>query len=444
MGKLIRILCLLVAIGFAAAPAYARDIGLSEVVREALTSNPDVTEARNQWMARREEVRQAQGGFLPSVDLNAGIGYEKTDSPTTRAARGESNDLTRKELGLSVTQMLFDGWGTRSEVDRQQARTDSAAARLLSVGESTAMQAVQAYVDLGRRQSLRGISVESLQIHKRIEDQIRLRSEAGVGRRADYDQVLSRVALAEVNLVSADVNLLDAQTVFQRVIGRPPSEQALSPEALDAAVLPGSLEQALEIARANNPVLRTAAADIEAARAQHEAAKQFDYPRFDLELGGNLNDNIGGTEGHVDDVSAMVRMRYNLFRGGTDTARKQATAHNINEAKDVRDRSLRQLEESIRLAWAAYKATESQLPLLIRRVDAALATRNAYEKQFNIGQRTLLDLLNSENEVLQARQAVVETRADMLLAQYRVLEAMGALIDHVGVGDALATTGNDG
>lgn len=411
--------------------------GLAQVVSEALSSNPDVAEARSQWLARRAEVRQAEGGYLPSVDLNAGIGYERTDSPTTRAVDGGANDLTRKELGLNVRQMLFDGWGTRSEVARQQARTDSAAARLLAVGEATAMKAVEAYIDLQRYQALRGISAESLDIHRRIEDQIRLRSEAGVGRRADYDQVRSRVALAEVNLVAADVNLLDARTTFQRVVGRLPADgQAPAARAPDG--LPGSLEQALQMAQAGNPVLQVAAADVEAARAQHEAARQFDYPRFDLELGGNLNDDLDGTEGRVDDVSAMIRMRYNLFRGGSDAARKRATAYNINEAQDIRDRSVRQLEESVRLTWAAYQATSAQLPLLEQQVEAARATRNAYEKQFNIGERTLLDLLNSENEVLQARQSVVATGADRVLAQYRLLEATGMLIDRLGAAQALA------
>ncbi|MDJ0740243.1 MAG: TolC family outer membrane protein [Gammaproteobacteria bacterium] len=429
-------LCLgLAVLGAPSAAAATRD--LAAVVGSALSSNPDVAEARNQWRARRAEVRQAEGGFLPSVDLNAGIGYEYTDSPTTRAADNDSNELTRKELGLNVRQMLFDGHGTRNEVDRQRARTTSAAARLLAVGESTAMRTVEAYADLQRFATLRDISAESLQIHRRIEDQIRLRSEAGVGRRADFDQVTSRVALAEVNMLAADVNLRDAETTFQRVVGELPGGP-YAPAASAATALPASLEQALDTARRDNPLVAVAAADIDAAKAQHQAAKQFDYPRFDLELGGNLNDDIAGTEGHVDDMSAMIRMRYNLYRGGSDSARKQATAHNINEAKDVRDRTLRQLEESLRLAWAANEATARQLPLLERQVVAARATRDAYEKQFNIGQRTLLDLLNSENEVLQARQSVVQARTDNLLAQYRILEATGALIDHLGVGEALA------
>ena len=417
--------------------ALAAESDLSQVVGDALTSNPDVAEARNQWLARREEIRFAQGSFLPSVDLNAGIGYEYTDSPTTRAVVSGSNELTRKELGLSVRQLLFDGWGTKNEVDRQRARTDSAAARLLAVGESTAMRSVSAFVDLQRFQDLRGIAQESLDTHLRIEDQIRLRSESGVGRRADFDQVKSRVALARVNLVAADVNLRDAKTTFERVVGYLPVQTyAAAEDASDA--LPASLERALEIARADNPVLQVAEADIQAAVAQHAAARQFDYPRFDLELGGNMNDDLDGTEGRVDDLSAMVRMRYNLYRGGSDSARKRTTAHNINESKDVRDRSVRQLTESVRLAWAALDATAAQLPLLERQVGSAKATREAYIKQFKIGERTLLDLLNSETEVFQARQSVVDTRAENLLAQYRLLEAMGALIDRFGVAERLA------
>ena len=143
---ILTLLATLVATG----PVQATGGDLAGVVRETLSTNPDVAEARDRWLARREEVRAAEGGFLPSLDLNAGIGYEYTDSPSTRVRDDDSNELTRTELGLAARQMLFDGWGTRSEVSRQQARADSAAAQLLSVGDSTAMKAAKAYVDLQR------------------------------------------------------------------------------------------------------------------------------------------------------------------------------------------------------------------------------------------------------------------------------------------------------
>jgi adhesin transport system outer membrane protein len=423
---------------FGGTSAIAAQASLVDVVSATLATHPDIAEARNAWLARREEVNRAEAGYRPEVDLNAGIGYEYTDSPGTRAAGNDNSELTRKELGLNIRQMLFDGWGTDSEVARQRARTESAAARLLAVGESTVMDVTEAYLDLQRYASLSTIADESLLIHRRIEDQIRLRSEAGVGSRADYDQVESRVALAEVNKLAAEVNLRDARTTFQRVVGALPAD-SYAPVTLATEALPPTLETALETARTDNPLVAVAAADIAAAQAQHEAARQFDYPRFDLEVGGNLQDDIDGVEGRNNDLSAMIRMRYNLYRGGADSARKRETAYNVNEAKDVRDRTLRQLEESLRLAWAAQDATAKQLPLLRRQVDAARATRDAYAKQFNIGQRTLLDLLNAENEVQQARQSVVETETDNLLARFRILEATGALIDALGVGEALAS-----
>ena len=410
---------------------------LAEVVAQTLASNPDVAEARSLLQARQEEVERARAGFRPSVDLSAGYGYEYTDSPATRGGGIASEELARKEFGVNASQMLFDGWGTQSELERQQSRRDSAAARLRGVSELVARQASEAYLDLLRYRELAALSVNNLEVHLRIQDQIRLRSEAGVGRRADLEQVNSRVALARANLVAAQVNLTDAETTYLRVVGVLPKGEMVQP-LIEGDGLPANLEEALVLARARNPLVDTADADVSAAMAQHRASKQFNYPRFDLEVGGNFNDDIDGRPGYSNDLAAMLRMRFNLYRGGADAARIRETAFNVNESKEVRNRTLRQLEESLRLAWAAFDATSAQVPLLQQQVMAALATRDAYAQQFNLGQRTLLDLLNSENEVLQGRQSVVNAEVDRLLAHFRILETLGILVKHLGLSDALA------
>jgi len=409
---------------------------LAEAVAQSLVSNPDIAEVKSQWEARREEVKRALAGYRPTLDLNAGIGKEYTNSPSSRARGRGSVDLTRKEFGLNATQMLFDGWGTSNEVSRQRARLQSAAARVREEAESLAMRTSESFVDVLRFRELDALATNNLQVHLRIQDQIRLRSEAGVGRRADFDQVNSRVALAKANKVAAEVNVTDAETTYRRVVGIAPTGNLRTPTLADKELPPG-LAPAIEVARSANPVLARAEADIEAAKARNAAARQFNYPRFDLEVRGNANDNIDGDRGYNNDLTTMVRMRFNLYKGGADNARIRETAYNVNEAKDVRNRALRQLEESTRLAWSAYRATAAQLPLLRQRVIAAQATLLAYEKQFSIGQRTLLDVLNSENEALQARQEVVNTEADHLLAKYRILEAMGALLEHFAIAPPL-------
>jgi adhesin transport system outer membrane protein len=413
---------------FLSVAATVEAASLRDAVQTALASNPDVLEVAHARLARLEELQQARGGYYPSVDLTAGYGYEYTDDPGTRG-RGldDGEELWRQEAGIRAQQMLFDGFATHSEVARQTARVSSVDYRLQDAAQSTAVAAAAAYLDVLRYQEEVRLAEENLQVHQRILDQIRMRSDAGVGRRADLDQIRAREALAQTNVIAAQANLRDAVTTYNRVIGEDPGSELTMP-ALDSVRMPASLETALQDALDNHPALSQAEADVAAANAQREAARSAMYPRVDLELAGNHNADIDGTPGRADDYSVMLRMRYNLFSGGSDQARLRQTAHQVDEAKQVLDRSRRQVEEALRLAWAAFEATNRQLTLVEQQVKFGEATRDAYAKQFNIGQRTLLDLLNTENELFQARQTLAATRAELMAAKYRVLEATGGLL----------------
>ncbi len=407
-------------------PGHAAAIDLKQAVEQALLGSPEVLAGVQQRLSLDEQLNQADAGFLPNVDLTGGIGYERTDSPGTRAVDGDQ-ELLRRELGFLLRQMLFDGFTTKHEVDRQRARIVAKAQELLGVAHSTALKAIEAYFDLVRYRRTKWFAEDNLRTHKRIQDQVRLRSEAGVSRKSDLDQVNARVALAEASLISAEANVADAETTYLRVVGQEaPVELTVPDQSPDG--LPESLELALERAYANNPVLKSADADIEEAWAQNRVAQGDLYPRLDLEVAGNLNDNIDGVEGRNDDLSAMLRVRYNLYDGGSDRARIRQTAHEVNQAKEIRNRTRRELEESMRLAWSALKSTQRQLRYLDERVQFSEATRDAYLRQFNIGQRTLLDLLNTENDVFQARQSLINTRRDERVAHYRILADLGELL----------------
>jgi adhesin transport system outer membrane protein len=405
---------------------------LRDTVVRALNASPEVAEAANLHRARGEELEQARAGYRPSLDLLAGYGYEYTDSPGSRASGKDSVELGRGEFGLQARQPLFDGWATRNDVERQESRMASALANLDAVAEAVAARAAASYIDLLRFDRLKQLSGQSLEVHLRIQDQVRLRSDAGVGRKADLEQVNARVALAEANLVAAQVNVVDAQTAYRRAVGDMPP-QTLERPLPASDTLPSTLEEAVDLARTANPKVHVATADIAAAEARNRFARRANYPTLDLEVSANMNNDIDGISGYNNDLEAMLRLRYNLYRGGADAARIRETAYNVNEAREVRNLTYRQLEEEVRLAWAAYEATARQVPLLAAQERAAEATREAYEKQFNIGQRTLIDLLNSENEVLQARQSLVNAESDRLLAYYRLLQAMGATLDHFGL-----------
>ena len=130
---------------------------------------------------------------------------------------------------------------------------------------------------------------------------------------------------------------------------------------------------------------------------------------------------------------AMLKMRYNLYNGGSDVAKSRRAAYQINKSKDIRDRAHRMLEEGTRLSWSALTLSKKQKLFLQEHVDASARTVIAYEKQFKIGQRSLLDVLNTENELFEARKAYLTAEYDGILAKYRVLNATGLILSEMRV-----------
>jgi len=411
--------------GLLATPLTAQT--LTEAVQETLKSNPDILSNVQERLAVDQELRQARAGYLPSVNLNAGIGRERSDNASTAG----SISLTRREAGISLNQMLFDGFATPSEVDRQMARVNSRAHTVHGSAEDTALHAIEMYLNVLRRQELVAAARENLKAHERTHDQIKLRSDSGIGRRSDFEQTVGRLALARSNLLAEETNLKDAEANYRRVVGLAPDQ--LSMPELPESSLPASSDEALKIALANHPTLKSAEADVAATEAQHRAAKSTFYPRVDLELGATNNDDLDGVNGKDNDATAMLRLRYNLFSGGRDKARSEQTAYLINSAKDVRDRTQREVVESEQLSWNAYIVAKDQLEPQKTHVESSEQARDAYRKQFDIGQRTLLDVLDSENEVFVSRTAYLNGKYTVAYAQYRILASMGRLLETLNV-----------
>jgi adhesin transport system outer membrane protein len=412
-------------------PLWAGD--LTDTVRKAIVYNPDVLVTQDDRRAIEQNVREAKAGYLPRVDVNAGIGGEKSDNTSTLGATGRQGylGLHREESGIRITQMLFDGFFTRQEVARQTATLQAASYRVRAAAEDVGLRATQTYLDVLRRREQVELARDNLAAHQRVYDQIRMRSERGVGRVADTDQAAGRLALAKANLEAQLGNLRDAEIAYLRVVGEMPTEMT-APSAL-ADSLPGDLAALTAEARQTHPTLASAVADIDATVAQHEQARANDYPRFDLELGASHNSNIDGVRGADEDLIAMVRMNYNIYRGGADLARKRSTEQRISQARHIRDRAEHQVVEEAGLSWNDYQTAQTRLDLLRQHADSAKATRNAYLKQFNIGQRTLLDLLDTENERFVAELNYIDGKFRVLYAHYRIMASKGQLLGAMGV-----------
>ncbi|WP_281545677.1 TolC family outer membrane protein [Grimontia sp. SpTr1] len=423
-------------------PAAAAAQSLEQAVATALDTNPQIRQAFNRFKASEEQVNQANAGYYPTIDFDAGIGREWTESPSTRRDSvtygvDEEVELTRREIGVSLRQVLFSGFQTTNEVKRTEFEASAEQWTLYATAEDLALEVSRAYLEFLRAEQIVGLAQHNLESHQVIYDQVKQKTDSGLGSTADLSQVTGRLARAHSNLISAQNNLSDAKISYQRIVNRAPEDTRIP--VPDAVMLPTSLESAMEMAKAVHPTLRAAGNDIKAAKAQRAAAKGNYYPEVTFDLSASWDDNLDGNDGtslsggpdvggNNDEILAMVRVNYNLFSGGADKAREREAAYNINESKAVQLNAYRDIEEGTTLAWNARVFLKQQMQYLRQHVEAATETRNAYEDQFKLGQRTLIDVLDSENELFQARREYLTAEYDDLIAQYRLLNAIGQLL----------------
>lgn len=404
--------------------SFAHAMTLEEVIKHTLQTNPEMLASQYQTSAREAEVAQAKAGYLPELSVSAGFGRETREAPATGM---EKREMDRRELGLQARQTVFDGFATSAEVKRQKARLESGEYNRSATAERLGLQVAEVYLAVLRHAKLLDLARETLWEHQNIFDQMKLRQQSGVGSKADLDQIAARLALANANMVVAQTNLADAQTGFFRVTGLFPSLADMA-EPEPAGVLPGNRDDAIEQAVRAHPQLKSASADVEAARAQYKASGSQFWPRVTLEADKRWDENVGTIEGEDDDLVVAVRMTYDLYKGGANKSRRRQTAHLVEEAKSIRNNARRQVSQSMNLSWNAYEALTLQMPFLEQHVSAAKNTREAYIKQFNIGKRTLLDLLNTETEYVEARRALTNAQFDQLFARYRIFNAAGQLL----------------
>ena len=402
---------------------------LQEAVQVLLETNPELRAVSASRNINDEIVRQARADYFPRIDFEAGAGIQEFQDP-------DGAELDPRIYRLGLRQNLFTGFATKNNVRRTKAHVNASAYQVRDSANDTSLQAARAYLDVLLKEQVKGLADENLTIHKRILDQIKLRSGSGVSRKADLDQVESRLSLAEANVVNTQANLIDSKTAYQSVVGHVPQD-LVKPAAPDD-LMPATLEEAERMAVEQHPRLKSTNYDLEAREAQHDIAKAPYYPIFDLELDKVWNEelflnNVLGPAPDRESWLAMLRMRWNLFNGMKDNARKKETAYQINEAMEIRNNAYRQVIESVRLSWASYQAAVDRLGHLQNRVDSARNTAEAYGKQWNIGQRTLLDVLDSEAELINATEELYEAQTEKQLAQYRILDGLGKLVPALGL-----------
>lgn len=430
MKKVRTLVCLAVLSTLQIAPAAAAaPEALRDAVRKAVVTNPEVQARWHGFQAADADQETARAGYYPQVDVSASIGRERLTRPNAG-----TDDYTHRNATLSLNQMVYDGFFTKSEVARMGYAKLARYYELVDASEGAALEVVRAYGDVLRYRELVRLAKANYVEHKQISDQIGERAGAGVGRRVDLEQATGRLALAESNLLTEVSNLHDVSARYLRLVGEMPPE-ALGDfgDKLAAGPLPANASEALREAFNTSPALNAAVENVRAGQALVDSRRSAYHPRVDLQAYKAIDHNLDGVSGRSTDSVVQLVLNYNLFRGGADQARLRQAAEQLNQSRDLREKACRDLRQTLSIAYNDSQRLVEQLRYLDQHQLSIEKAREAYRRQFDIGQRTLLDLLDTENEYFQARRAYTNARYDQVIAQARTLNGLGKLMSALDV-----------
>ena len=420
----------------ALAPA-ASSKSLTEAVATAVAGHPEVLRDKALDRAAEQQIDQAFSRFYPTVDLEAATGYEWTNSPTTRgrAGRGPGDplhrDLWRSDSSGVARQLVFDGFGALNQVRLARAESRAASGLVYDISERIGIRTVQVFLDLLRNQEFVRIAEANVSAHEVIFAQIKDLTEAGRGVGSDVDQAESRLALARSALEQRRGELRQSRARYTEIVGVAP-EGLVRPEDptyQGAATMDTAIAEAMAI----NPAIRITTANHEARRKEIKTVRARFYPRLDIETFGSINHNQDGVLGPDSDFNARLRMRYNVLNGLGDLAAKRRVREEATAALEDDNETRRQVREEVRVAYQALVTARERLGHLAAHEAAEVRVLAGYKEQFELGRRSLLDLLDAQNELFQARLSLNDGDYRRLLAHYELMFTMGNLLQTLNV-----------
>ncbi|BAR99600.1 type I secretion outer membrane protein [Blastochloris viridis] len=403
-------------------------VSIHDAIRQTIRTNPGVGEATANRRATEAQWHQQQGTLLPQVRLEVGFGDERRDIGLEKAFPGNDQWRFGHYSSIVVRQLLFDGFASVNQLWRQAARVDAAAYRVREKTETLALDAAEAYIDVTRFSRLIGLAEEHLLALRRISRDVDARVSGGRSGEGDRQQAIERVAAAEATLAEFRLQLDLARARFKKVVGNTPSNLYF-PGRLRG--LPPTKQVALETALVDNATIRAATADARAARYDFDASKGNLVPKVALEGRVTRGEDIDFIWGSRDDAAGKVVMSWDIFTGGIDTWRRTELGERWAESLNREASLQRGAVESIDRAWAARTLTSDRMRALSAEIAAGRRVLVAYRSEFELGQRTLIDLLDAQNQLFIAQVSLVSTSGVAVFADYQLLAATGKILSYV-------------
>ena len=377
------------------------------------------------------EVRRAQAGFGPRVDVTGQAGGSVLSDSSTRSQNLDSQMWGKVGYSAQLVQPIWDGFATRSRVRTAKSTLESQKYRVFDTATSLSLDAIIAHIDLLRRRKIYELSEENVAHHKSLVGQAQDRASLGADTAADVTQAQSRLQRALSSLSEAKASLLVAEETYTRLTGLPAASR------LQTVTMPPQLYTAsqavLEKAKKSNPKLAAYLQDIRASRAERELADSAFSPTLNLEAGPNYT-NLGGTSDRwVYSFDVMGVVRWNIFNSGADVAERRAASARMRQSRQVMYNFIDDLKLDVDSTWVNYLAAQEQYNHYSKAIEYNKYTRTAYIEQFQIGKRSILDVLDTESELYNSATQAETARGNILVGAYRLSALTGNMLPEMSI-----------
>lgn len=413
-----------------ASPAVAERFTLADALALTYATNPELEAQRAKVRQADSVVAEARGNWRPSASGSASYGVSSAQGtgPFFGGIIPQSKTLEPVDARASVSQPVLTGGQAYAQVQRAIALVRAARADLLNAEQQILLAAASAYVDVVRDVITLRLRHDDVSILIRQRDATKTQLDAGAATKTDLQEVEVRLAGSQADLQSAVSQLNQSRDNFERIIGRPAETLEDSPPL---PKLPGSQEQAISLALRLSPRIQSAQANDKAAQYGIDNAVGAMLPHASIVAQYDfVQDSLASPfsiPGKAGTLSLMGQLSVPLYQGGADTARiqeaRQAQAQTRLTIADA-DQATRQITKD---TWVAFHSAQTAAGFNDRRVAASFLALDGVIQQQHQGERSILDILNAEQEKLSAQVALASSRHDMVVTSFQLLAAVGEL-----------------
>lgn len=414
-----------------ALPLPANADSLTDALTDSYNHNPALQADRARQLATDEQLPQARSGWLPSISGNMDYGYrsatsQRYDANSLRQRPDWENQYHRPYgYGVTLTQPLFRGFRTVNETRKAKASIAAGRARLVDTEQTVLLDTVFAYLSVIRDRAIVKHRRDEVGIVGRILKSSSARFRNGVDTRTDVSQARARQDAARATYDKTLAKLADSEAEFEKLVGRKPGKLVRPPEV--GGILPESRHAAIRLAEENNPKIASARLNAEAAKYNRKAVSGEFLPTVDLQVDYGHNHNVSSIISEREDVSAVVKVSIPIFtKGLTSSKVREAKAEEVRRRYEAHD-ARHGVTAATVAAFEEWRSARRRVDMIELQVKAARAAARGVRLEQEVGDRSVMDVLNAEREVVNARVALEHAQFERIASGYSLLATIGRL-----------------